>query len=92
MVSAKRRKGTPRHDGTLKWPKTPPGESTGEELRFLQTTKDSRASVVIVLTGGDEFDGVIEYFDRDMIKLTRPDGPNIFIRKTDIRYLAEVGD
>jgi len=89
MGSNKRRKSGSRHDGTLKWPKTPPGESTGEELRYLQTTKDSRAPVVVVLTAGDEFHGVIEYFDRDMIKLTRPDGPNVFIRKSDICYISE---
>lgn len=91
MVSAKRRKDKTQREGTRRWPKAPPSESTGEELRFLHATKEARAQVVVHLTDGEEERGVIEYFDRDMIKLTRPDGPNIFIRKDDIRYISEDG-
>ena len=35
--------------------------------------------------------GWIEYYDRDMVRLTRDDKPNLFIFKHDILYIAEDG-
>jgi hypothetical protein len=43
------------------------------------------------LVDGREVEGVIEYFDRDMVKVTRPEGPHVFVRKSDIRYMYEEG-
>ena len=39
------------------------------------------------LLSGETVHGVIEYYDREMIKVTRPEGPNLFIRKQEIRYI-----
>jgi len=47
--------------------------------------------MVVRLVNGQQFEGVIEYFDRDMIKVTRPEGPHVFVRKSDIRYMHEQG-
>ena len=33
--------------------------------------------------------GWIEYYDQKMIRLTREGGPNLFIYKHDILYIAE---
>ena len=38
----------------------------------------------------EEFDGTIEYYDASFIRLTRVDGPNLFIFKHDIKYLYEI--
>ena len=35
--------------------------------------------------------GTIEYYDHSFIRLTRKDGPNLFIYKHDIKYLVEGG-
>ncbi len=43
--------------------------------------------MVVQLLDGEEIRGVIEYYDRDMIKINRTDGPNLFIRKAHIRYI-----
>ena len=40
---------------------------------------------------GTEVRGHIEYYDTDMIKITRPEGPHFFVRKSDIRYIIESG-
>jgi hypothetical protein len=45
----------------------------------------------VQLVDGRRVQGVVEYFDRDMVKITRPSGPHVFIRKEDIRYLHEEG-
>jgi hypothetical protein len=69
--------------------RTPPPASTGKEQRYLKELKEARTAVVAELTDGRSVEGVIEYFDRDMVKITRPEGPHFFVRKSDIRYLRE---
>ena len=45
--------------------------------------------LVAYLLDGTEVRGHIEYYDTDMIKITRPEGPHFFVRKSDIRYIVE---
>jgi len=45
--------------------------------------------VRVKLTGGEEVTGTIEYYDHSFIRLTRTDGPNLFIYKHEIVYLVE---
>ncbi len=65
----------------------PPPDSTGAEATYLETNKDSRTPMVVHLVDGEVVRGVIEYYDRDMIKIHRTDGPNLFVRKATIRYM-----
>ena len=65
----------------------PPPDSTGAEAAYLHKNKEARTPMVVRLLDGEEVRGVIEYYDRDMIKINRTDGPNVFIRKQHIRYL-----
>ncbi len=67
----------------------PPPDSTGAEAAYLAKNKDARTRMVVRLLDGEEVRGVIEYYDRDMIKINRTDGPNVFIRKQHIRYMFE---
>ena len=45
----------------------------------------------VKLTDGEEVSGTIEYYDHSFIRLTRTDGPNLFIYKHEIKYLVEGG-
>jgi sRNA-binding regulator protein Hfq len=65
----------------------PPPESTGAEANYLAKNKDARTPMVVMLMDGEQVRGIIEYYDRDMVKINRDDGPNVFIRKTSIRYM-----
>ena len=47
--------------------------------------------VRVKLTDGEEVAGTIEYYDQSFIRLTRTDGPNLFIYKHEIKYLVEEG-
>lgn len=67
--------------------RTPPPESTGAEAGYLYEHKEGRTPMVLRLYDGEEVRGVIEYYDKDMIKINRTDGPNLFIRKAHIRYI-----
>ena len=71
--------------------RTPPPESTGKEAEYLAKTKEDRTPVAVMLLDGQLVEGVIEYYDRAMIKITVDSGPNLFIRKDQIRYLYKTG-
>ena len=65
----------------------PPPEFTGAEAAYLFRNKEARSPMVVRLADGEEVRGIIEYYDRDMVKINRTEGPNLFIRKAQIRYM-----
>ena len=65
----------------------PPSESTGSEAKYLSKNKEDSTPMVVRLVDGEMVRGVIEYYDRDMIKINCPTGPNVFIRKRKICYM-----
>jgi host factor-I protein len=67
----------------------PPVESTGAEAAYLSENKEARTPMVVCLADGEIVRGWIEYYDRDMVKINRTIGPNLFIRKSQIRYMHE---
>jgi host factor-I protein len=71
--------------------KTPPPEETFEEAAYLKALGDKQKSVSLKLVGGETVRGWIEYYDKNMVRLTREDGPNLFIFKHEIMYIAEDG-
>jgi len=69
--------------------KTPPPEDTFEEAKFLKSLGEKQRPVSIKLADGEIVRGWIEYYDRNMIRVTRDGQPNLFIFKHDIVYIAE---
>jgi host factor-I protein len=55
----------------------------------LKALGEKQKPVSIKLVDGEVVRGWIEYYDRDMVRLTRDDKPNLFIFKHDILYIAE---
>jgi host factor-I protein len=76
---------------TLRRMKSPPPDDTGREAGYLKTLGEKQTHVTVRLTGGEAFRGWIEYYDQNMIRLTRDNAPNVFIYKHDILYIAEDG-
>jgi len=71
--------------------KAPPPEDTYEEASYLRALGEKQKDVSVKLVSGEVVHGWVEYFDRDMIRLTREGAPNLFIFKHDIMYIAEDG-
>jgi host factor-I protein len=76
-------------DSLNKKGKTPPPEETFEEAAYLKSLGEKQKPVSIKLMDGEIVRGWVEYYDRDMIRLTREGAPNLFIFKHDIMYIAE---
>jgi len=69
--------------------KSPPPESTSEEAAYLKRLAEKQSVVTLKLVNGETLRGFIEYYDRNMLRLTRQGKPNLFIFKHQIAYLAE---
>lgn len=63
---------------------------TFEEVRYIKQLIEDRTPVRVRLTGNEEVDGVVEFYDADFIRLTREGEPNLFLFKHDIKYLYEI--
>lgn len=69
--------------------RTPPPEDTYQEAGFLKTLGEKQRPVSIKLMDGQTVRGWIEYYDKNMVRLTREAAPNLFIFKHEIMYIAE---
>lgn len=69
--------------------RTPPPEDSGEEAAFLKSLGEKQKPVSIKLMDGQVVRGWIEYYDKNMVRLTREGVPNLFIFKHEIMYIAE---
>jgi host factor-I protein len=76
---------------TLKRTKAPPPGETGQEGIYLKTLGEKQTHVSVKLLTGEVFKGWIEYFDSNMIRLTREGAPNLFIYKHEVLYISEDG-
>ncbi len=59
------------------------------ESAYLKALGEKQAPVTVKLVSGETFRGWIEYYDVAMVRLTRDNGPNLFIFKHEIMYIAE---
>lgn len=70
-----------------------PPEQTNAENFYYQKQMQSRTPMVIVLRDGEEVRGIIEWYDKQCIKVNREDGePNLMIYKPAIKYMFKEGE
>jgi sRNA-binding regulator protein Hfq len=69
--------------------KSKPPEQTFEEPKYLRRLIEQETPVRIKLSNNEEVSGSIEFYDANFIRITREDGPNLFVFKHDIKYLYE---
>lgn len=67
--------------------KTPPPEATSAEAFYYVKQMNAQTPMVVVLTDGEQLEGVIEWYDRSCIKLNREGAPNLLLMKHAIRYM-----
>jgi host factor-I protein len=73
--------------------KPAPPEQTNAENFYYQKQMQSRTPMVIVLRDGEEIHGIIEWYDRNCIKVNRENGePNLMIYKPAIKYMFKEGE
>ena len=78
--------------GPQPYKKPAPPEQTHAENFYWVKQMQARTPVAVTLTDGEVLHGVIEWYDRDCIKLTRSGSPNLLIYKHMIKYVHKEGE
>ena len=60
-------------------------------FRFLKQMQ-SKTPMTIVLRDGEIISGVIEWYDKDCLKVNREGDPNLLLFKANIKYMYKVGE
>jgi sRNA-binding regulator protein Hfq len=69
-----------------------PPEQTNAESFYYIKQMNSKTPMVLVLQDGEELRGVIEWYDKNCLKVNRTDGPNILILKHNIKYMFKANE
>ena len=64
-------------------------ESTHRESEYIDWLSKNHIPVVVKLVDDEEVRGWIEYYDRDIVRLTRDKEANLFIYKERVKYIYE---
>ena len=64
-----------------------PPEQTHAENFYYQKQIATKTPLVVLLRSGEEVRGVLEWYDKSCIKLTRSGGSNLLIYKQAIKYM-----
>jgi len=64
-----------------------PPEQTNAENFYYVKQMQAKTPMVIVLGDGETIRGVIEWYDKQCIKVNRQGAPNLLIYKPSIKYL-----
>jgi sRNA-binding regulator protein Hfq len=67
--------------------KVAPPETTNAENFYYQKQMQGKTPMVIVLRDGEEVHGVIEWYDKNCLKVNRTSEPNVVIYKPAIKYM-----
>ena len=81
-----------QHGGPVPNKKPAPPETTHAENFYWVKQMQSHTPMAIVLEDGEVLRGVIEWYDRDCIKLTRQGSPNLMLFKRSIKYVYKDGE
>jgi host factor-I protein len=67
--------------------KAVPPDTTNAENFYYVKQMQSKTPMVIVLKDGENLEGTIEWYDKNCLKITRFDGPNVLVYKPNIKYM-----
>ncbi len=66
--------------------RVPPEQTNAESFYYLKQM-NSKTPMVVVLLDGEKIHGVIEWYDKNCLKLKRNGAPNLLLPKRNIKYL-----
>jgi host factor-I protein len=69
----------------------PPEQTNAENFYYIKQMQ-ARTPMVVVLDTGEAIRGVIEWYDKNCIKVHRANEPNLLIMKTAVRYMYKQSD
>lgn len=78
--------------GRMQRKKPAPPEQTNAENFYYIKQMQARTPMIVVLDTGEQIRGVLEWYDKNCIKVNRSDEPNLLIMKSAVRYMYKQND
>jgi sRNA-binding regulator protein Hfq len=72
--------------------KPAPPEQTNAETFYYLKQMNARTRMIVHLLDGEDLHGVIEWYDRNCIKVNRDDAPNLLVMKHQIKYMYKADE
>ena len=69
---------------------TPPDQTNAEQFYYSKQMQ-GKTHMVVILNDGEQLEGVIEWYDRECLKLNRVGAPNLLLYKHSIKYMYKAG-
>ena len=69
----------------------PPEQTNAENFYYLKQMQ-ARTPMIVVLDQGETIRGVIEWYDKNCIKVHRTNEPNLLVMKSCIRFMYKDGE
>jgi host factor-I protein len=69
----------------------PPDQTNAENFYYVKQMQ-TKTPMVFVLKGGEQLHGIIEWYDRNCLKINRDEGPNLLVYKINIVYMYKAED
>ncbi len=68
----------------------PPDQTNAENFYYVKQMQ-SKTPMVFVLRDGEQLRGVIEWYDKNCLKVNREGEPNLLLYKPNIKYMYKDG-
>ena len=65
---------------------SPPDQTNAENFYYLKQMQ-SKTVMSMVLRDGEVLKGVIEWYDKDCLKVNREGAPNLLVFKSNVKYM-----
>jgi sRNA-binding regulator protein Hfq len=69
----------------------PPDQTNAENFYYVKQMQN-HTPMVLVLQDGETLHGKIEWYDRNCLKVSRENAPNLLVYKTAIKYIHKEND
>lgn len=64
-----------------------PSSDTNAENFYYKKQMEKKTPIVALMRDGETIKGWIEWYDRDVLKINRDDGPNLLVFKSNLKYI-----
>ncbi len=71
---------------TARRKQSPPEQTHAENFYYLKQMQ-AKEPMVIIMEDGEEIRGIIEWYDKNCLKVNRVNEPNLLIMKSKIKYM-----
>lgn len=84
------RRNAPNQNSSPSQKKVIPPEQTNAENFYYLKQMQAKTPMIFVLQDGETIEGIIEWYDKNCLKIHREGEPNLLVYKPSIKYMYKI--